>query len=80
MCVHLYSNRLIKERVWEKDRRDRLNKAFNNLAKLLPQYTETQKNALSKIEILQKSILFVEDLQRQIKELIINNNNAVIRK
>lgn len=54
-----------QNRIWEKERRDRLNQTFDSLAKLLPDYEPATQ--LSKIEILQRTIEHVEKLQDKIK-------------
>lgn len=58
-----------RNKAWEKDRRDRLNQTFDDLAKLLPKHDP--KARLSKIEILQKAIVLIEDLDRKLKALCI---------
>uniref|UniRef100_A0A8D8KCC5 (northern house mosquito) hypothetical protein n=1 Tax=Culex pipiens TaxID=7175 RepID=A0A8D8KCC5_CULPI len=57
-----------QNRIWEKERRDRLNQTFDSLAKLLPDYEATTQ--LSKIEILQRTIEHVEKLQDKIKAFL----------
>lgn len=57
-----------KNRTWEKERRNRLNNTFDKLAKFLPEYQP--KVTFSKIEILQKTIAYVEDLRLKIRELL----------
>jgi hypothetical protein len=52
-----------KSRVWERDRRERLNVSFNNLSLLLPNYDPA--TTLSKVEILQKAANYICDLQQE---------------
>lgn len=61
-----------KNKEWEKERRDRLNKSFDQLAALLPDYDPA--NAFSKIEIIQKSITLIKDLEVKIKKLLDADN------
>lgn len=67
-----------KSKSWEKLRRERLNKTFDILAALLPQY-DTSK-PFSKIEILQRSIVLIEDLQKEKKDLLAGNNKELLSK
>ncbi|XP_058461008.1 mucin-5AC-like [Malaya genurostris] len=57
-----------QNRIWEKERRDRLNQTFDGLSKLLPDYEPATQ--LSKIEILQRTIEYVEKLQNKIKAFL----------
>ncbi|XP_055593280.1 mucin-2-like [Uranotaenia lowii] len=66
-----------QNRVWEKERRDRLNQGFDSLAKLLPDYEPATQ--LSKIEILQRAIEYVESLQAKIKASL-EERDALLRK
>lgn len=63
---------------WEKDRRNRLNTTFNLLAERLPQYDPSKP--FSKIEILQKTILLIEEIQKKNKELLGGCNTTVLSK
>lgn len=63
-----------RNKAWEKDRRDRLNQTFNDLAKLLPDHDP--KSPFSKIEILQKSVALIDELNRKLKAL--NTEQAMI--
>ncbi|GAB0088107.1 hypothetical protein DMENIID0001_024870 [Sergentomyia squamirostris] len=67
-----------RNKEWEKDRRDRLNKTFDNLAKKLPSFCET--SPFSKIEILQKAIVFIESLQKKQNELLQSKCHKVLLK
>uniref|UniRef100_A0A1B0CA58 BHLH domain-containing protein n=1 Tax=Lutzomyia longipalpis TaxID=7200 RepID=A0A1B0CA58_LUTLO len=67
-----------RNREWEKDRRDRLNKTFDSLAKKLPQYDPS--SPFSKIEILQKTIAFIEELQEKQNELMLSACDKVLLK
>lgn len=67
-----------KNRTWEKDRRDRLNNTFDKLARLLPEYQP--KVTFSKIEILQKTIVYVEDLRLKIRELLAGEYTSILGK
>lgn len=55
-----------RNKEWEKERRDRLNKTFNELAELLPQHNPSAP-APSKIEILQNSIKLILELLERLK-------------
>ncbi|XP_055385710.1 probable serine/threonine-protein kinase DDB_G0282963 [Condylostylus longicornis] len=57
-----------KNKAWEKERRDRLNKSFENLAKLLPNYDPSI--TWTKIEIIQKSIAHIEHLHQRTEKYI----------
>lgn len=57
-----------QNRIWEKERRDRLNQTFDSLSKLLPEYEPATQ--LSKIEILQRAVEYVEKLQNKIKAFL----------
>lgn len=57
-----------KNKAWEKDRRDRLNKTFDELAKLLPKFD--QSVIWSKIEIIQKAITFITDLNKRLEDYL----------
>ncbi|GLH08726.1 Uncharacterized protein GBIM_13913 [Gryllus bimaculatus] len=57
-----------KAREWERDRRERLNETFNLLSTLLPSYDPSITR--SKIEILQKAVAYISDLQKENKELV----------
>ncbi|RZB40490.1 proteoglycan 4-like, partial [Asbolus verrucosus] len=52
-----------KCREWEKERRNRLNEAFNALCKLLPCYDPSINT--SKIDILRNAAGYIEELQRE---------------
>ncbi|KAJ6645242.1 hypothetical protein Bhyg_00446 [Pseudolycoriella hygida] len=62
-------------RAWEKERRDRLNKSFDILAKFLPNYEDSVP--FSKIEIIQKSILLIKELQLKLKEALASNHKNI---
>jgi hypothetical protein len=57
-----------KSRVWERDRRERLNLSFNNLSSLLPNYDPA--TTLSKAEILQKAANYIRELQQENHNLL----------
>ncbi|CAD7089002.1 unnamed protein product [Hermetia illucens] len=57
-----------KNKAWEKDRRDRLNRTFEDLAKLLPQYDPTV--TWSKNEIIQKSIAYIKELHEKHEKML----------
>lgn len=67
-----------QNRTWEKDRRDRLNITFEKLAQLLPEYRP--KVNFSKIEILHKTIVYIEDLRKNVKELLSTQNPSILSK
>lgn len=75
---YLMNSRIIhrRNRTWEKDRRDRLNLTFEQLAQLLPEYRP--KLNLSKIEILQKSIDYVQALRGKLKDLLATQNGSML--
>ncbi|XP_052871819.1 mucin-5AC-like [Anopheles cruzii] len=56
-----------QNRIWEKERRERLNKTFEDLQQLLPD--NEPASTLSKIEILQRAIELIGKLQKKIKDL-----------
>ncbi|XP_058065973.1 uncharacterized protein LOC131215595 [Anopheles bellator] len=56
-----------QNRIWEKERRERLNKTFEDLQRLLPD--DEPASTLSKIEILQRAIELISKLQKKIKDL-----------
>ncbi|XP_062562335.1 mucin-5AC-like isoform X2 [Armigeres subalbatus] len=66
-----------QNRIWEKERRDRLNQTFDNLSKLLPEYEPATQ--LSKIEILQRAVEYVEKLQNKIKAFL-EERDALLKK
>ncbi|XP_058832227.1 mucin-5AC-like [Topomyia yanbarensis] len=66
-----------QNRIWEKERRDRLNQTFDGLSKLLPDYEPATQ--LSKIEILQRAIEYVEKLQNKIKASL-EERDALLKK
>ncbi|XP_053684941.1 serine-rich adhesin for platelets-like [Sabethes cyaneus] len=66
-----------QNRIWEKERRDRLNQTFDNLSKLLPEYEPATQ--LSKIEILQRAIEYVEKLQDKINAFL-EERDALLKK
>ncbi|XP_072401493.1 uncharacterized protein [Diabrotica undecimpunctata] len=55
-----------KKNNWEKERRERFNKAFDELAKVLPGYVPTEN--LSRIEILTKSTSTILELKEEINK------------
>jgi hypothetical protein len=57
-----------KSRIWERDRRERLNLSFNNLSTLLPSYDPAA--TLSKVEILQKAANYIHELQQENHNLL----------
>ncbi|XP_059621595.1 uncharacterized protein LOC132265113 [Phlebotomus argentipes] len=67
-----------RNKEWEKDRRDRLNKTFDSLARKLPQYDPS--SPFSKIEILQRTISFIEELQKKQKDLLLSECDKVLLK
>lgn len=70
---------LSKCREWEKDRRDRLNRGFAALGKVLPCYDPSLP--LSKINILEKAASYIEELQDKVKDLLSTESvNKVERK
>lgn len=64
-----------KNRAWERDRRERLNNTFEYLAKLLPEYDP--KITFTKIEVLQKTIAYVEELKEKILEKSIGTQDSL---
>ncbi|XP_019544286.3 uncharacterized protein LOC109414898 [Aedes albopictus] len=66
-----------QNRIWEKERRDRLNQTFDSLCKLLPEYEPATQ--LSKIEILQRAVEYVEKLQNKIKAFL-EERDALLKK
>ncbi|XP_055325067.1 mucin-3A-like [Sitodiplosis mosellana] len=69
--------RHIQNRAWEKDRRDRLNTTFEKLAKLLPEYRP--KVTFSKIEILHKTIVYIEDLRKKLRDVLSTQNESIFK-
>lgn len=67
----------IQNRIWEKERRDRLNQTFDSLSKLLPEYEPATQ--LSKIEILQRAVEYVEKLQNKIKAFL-EERDALLKR
>lgn len=65
-----------QNRAWEKDRRDRLNNTFDKLAELLPEYRP--KVNFSKIEILHKSIVYIEDLRKKLRDALSTQNASIL--
>lgn len=65
-----------KNKAWEKDRRDRLNKSFEELAKLLPKYDPSI--TWSKIEIIQKSIAHIKELHERHEQYLLDKNPEVL--
>uniref|UniRef100_A0A182P1R0 BHLH domain-containing protein n=1 Tax=Anopheles epiroticus TaxID=199890 RepID=A0A182P1R0_9DIPT len=57
-----------QNRIWEKERRERLNKTFEDLQRLLPDHEPA--STLSKVEILQRAIEHINKLQKKIKMLV----------
>ncbi|XP_041784262.1 mucin-19-like [Anopheles merus] len=57
-----------QNRIWEKERRERLNKTFDDLQRLLPEHEPA--STLSKVEILQRAIEHINKLQKKIKTLV----------
>uniref|UniRef100_A0A182RGI6 BHLH domain-containing protein n=1 Tax=Anopheles funestus TaxID=62324 RepID=A0A182RGI6_ANOFN len=64
-----------QNRIWEKERRERLNKTFDDLQRLLPDHEPA--SALSKVEILQRAIELISKLQKKIKVLIEECNDPL---
>ncbi|XP_069683827.1 serine-rich adhesin for platelets-like [Periplaneta americana] len=60
-----------KTRVWERDRRERLNISFSDLGSLLPNYDPGV--TLSKVEILQKAANYIRELQQENRNLLQGN-------
>lgn len=58
---------------WEKERRNRLNIAFDNLGKLLPCFDPSIK--LSKIEILEKATTFINELDTKVNKPLTEVND-----
>uniref|UniRef100_A0A182JF35 Uncharacterized protein n=1 Tax=Anopheles atroparvus TaxID=41427 RepID=A0A182JF35_ANOAO len=84
LCVQLPAlaqNRMTKKkpspqnRIWEKERRERLNKTFEDLHRLLPDHEPS--SALTKVEILQQTIEFIGKLQKKIKDLMRECNDPL---
>lgn len=67
-----------KNKAWEKDRRDRLNKTFDELAKLLPKFDKSV--VWSKIEIIQKAITFIEELQKRLEDYLIAKDPELLKE
>lgn len=57
-----------KCRVWEKERRGRLNQCFTTLSKVLPCYDPSV--TLSKIQILEKATSHIQELEAKVKDLL----------
>lgn len=55
-----------------------MNRSFDILAKFLPNYDDSVP--FSKIEIIQKSILLIKDLQQKLKELLAENHKDILSK
>lgn len=64
-------------KIWEKNRRDRLNKTFDELALLLPKTDEQPISKLSKIEILSRSCKLIQDLSERLALTEKNVNGSV---
>ncbi|XP_053659480.1 mucin-6-like [Anopheles marshallii] len=64
-----------QNRIWEKERRERLNKTFEDLQRLLPDHEPT--STLSKVEILQRAIELITKLQKKIKVLVEECNDPL---
>ncbi|CAG9859115.1 unnamed protein product [Phyllotreta striolata] len=58
---------LSKCRNWEKERRERLSKAFDELAKVLPSYVPSLK--ICKIEILNQALATIVELKKEVETL-----------
>ncbi|XP_052902811.1 uncharacterized protein LOC128310255 [Anopheles moucheti] len=64
-----------QNRIWEKERRERLNKTFEDLQHLLPDHEPA--SSLSKVEILQRAIELITKLQKKIKVLVEECNDPL---
>uniref|UniRef100_A0A182R151 BHLH domain-containing protein n=1 Tax=Anopheles farauti TaxID=69004 RepID=A0A182R151_9DIPT len=67
-----------QNRIWEKERRERLNKTFEDLQRLLPDHEPA--STLSKVEILQRAIELIEhvkELDQRLKRLLTRNEELV---
>uniref|UniRef100_A0A182W9C9 BHLH domain-containing protein n=1 Tax=Anopheles minimus TaxID=112268 RepID=A0A182W9C9_9DIPT len=64
-----------QNRIWEKERRERLNKTFEDLQRLLPDHEPA--STLSKVEILQRAIELISKLQKKIKVLVEECNDPL---
>ncbi|XP_035902639.1 formin-J-like [Anopheles stephensi] len=64
-----------QNRIWEKERRERLNKTFEDLQRLLPDHEPA--SSLSKVEILQRAIELIGKLQKKIKGLVEECNDPL---
>uniref|UniRef100_A0A182K557 BHLH domain-containing protein n=1 Tax=Anopheles christyi TaxID=43041 RepID=A0A182K557_9DIPT len=64
-----------QNRIWEKERRERLNKTFDDLQRLLPEHEPA--STLSKVEILQRAIEHINKLQKKIKVLVEESNDPL---
>uniref|UniRef100_A0A336MFN6 CSON015367 protein n=1 Tax=Culicoides sonorensis TaxID=179676 RepID=A0A336MFN6_CULSO len=71
---YVYDNKGANGKLWEKNRRDRLNNTFDELALLLPQKDPPVK--MSKVEILAGSIKEIENLRKKVDELVKNGNSC----
>ncbi|XP_055903744.1 mucin-4-like [Eupeodes corollae] len=67
-----------KNKAWEKDRRDRLNKTFDELAKLLPKFDPSV--VWSKIEIIQKAIAFIGDLHKRLEDYLTAKDPELLKE
>ncbi|XP_058127767.1 serine-rich adhesin for platelets-like [Anopheles ziemanni] len=64
-----------QNRIWEKERRERLNKTFEDLHRLLPDHEPS--STLTKVEILQRAIELIGKLQKKIKDLMQECNDPL---
>ncbi|KFB49676.1 hypothetical protein ZHAS_00017926 [Anopheles sinensis] len=64
-----------QNRIWEKERRERLNKTFEDLHRLLPDHDPS--STLTKVEILQRAIELIGKLQKKIKDLMQECNDPL---
>lgn len=55
-----------------------MNFTFDQLSQLLPEYQP--KANFSKIEILQKSIVYIEDLRAKLKDVLAKKNASILSK
>ena len=76
--THNHSKYFFRQnRIWERERRERLNRTFETLCKLLPEYEPS--TTFSKIDILQKAIKFIENLQKKLQDITTGNKDDIFK-
>lgn len=68
----------IKNRIWERDRRNRFNASFEKLASLLPE--KNSSTNLSKVLIIQKATELIEKLTGEQNGMLKLNTNLTVIK